>query len=190
MGLPPDSNTSFEDLSSRASRDRNCRQYFTIARIGQKKTPRFRHSNSGHKQQEAQLAISYSSGMPTLTANTNWTQVVLFSPNNPPVIKRQHIGMNFPIFQGFYYMNQQRQLRAQIEEALANLDVQVAAVSTQVVTNYYSFKAAEAALPSSEAAVEYSQRAYRGFVVQYKTGTASIIGYAYCTDRLSNAGRN
>ena len=36
-------------------------------------------------------------------------------------------------------MNQQRQLRAQIEEALANLDVQVATVSAQVVTNYYAF---------------------------------------------------
>ena len=47
-------------------------------------------------------------------------------------------------------MNQQRQLRAQIEEALANLDVQLATVSTQVVTNYYAFTSAEAALPSAK----------------------------------------
>ena len=63
-------------------------------------------------------------------------------------------------------MNQQRQLRAQVEEALADLDVQVAAISTQVVTNYYVFKSAESALPSAEAAVEYSSRAFRGYVIQ------------------------
>lgn len=95
--------------------------------------------------------------------------------------------VNFPIFQGFSFMNQQRQLRAQVEEALANLDVQGAAVSTQIVTNYYAFKSAEAALPSSEAALEYSQRGYRGIVVQYKTGASSILDVLTALTSLSNA---
>ena len=84
-------------------------------------------------------------------------------------------------------MNQQRQLRAQVEEALAALDVQLAAVYTQVAASYYSYKAAEAALPSSEAAVESSGRAYRGYVVQYKTGTASILDVLNSLTLLSNA---
>ena len=39
----------------------------------------------------------------------------------------------------------------------------------------------------AEAAVEYSQRAFRGFVVQYKTGTASILDVLTALTALSNA---
>ena len=95
--------------------------------------------------------------------------------------------MEVPIFQGFYYVNQQRQLRAQIAQALAQLDVQVATVSTQVVTNYYAYTSAAAALPSAQAAVEYSQRAFRGYLIQYKTGTASILDVLTALTNLSNA---
>ena len=65
----------------------------------------------------------------------------------------------------------------------------LATIYTQVVTNYYAFTSAEAALPSAQAAVEYSERAFRGFVIQYKTGTASILDVLHRFDNFKQCAR-
>ena len=188
IGLPPDSPISVETLPQELPVIEISGNISELLELAKKKRPDLGIAIAAIKQQEDLLAISYSSSMPTFSANANWTQVRFIWPRKPSGYNETAFcGMNFPIFQGFYYMNQQRQIRAQIEKAMANLDVQVAAVSTEVITNYYSFKAAEAALPSSAAAVEFSQRAYRGFVVQYKTGTASITAMLTALTALSNA---
>lgn len=97
------------------------------------------------------------------------------------------IQLNSPIFQGFFYFNQQRQIRAQIQEALANLDVQLSLVATQVVANYYSFTSAAAALPSSQANLEFSQRAFHGYLSQYRVGTASLLDVLNALTTMSTA---
>lgn len=188
VGLPPDTDISVEDLPQKLPVIEISGDISSLLELAKQRRPDLGIAIAAIKQQEAQLAISYSSSMPILTGNANWNQVRFISPKKPSGYNETaFFELSFPIFQGFFYMNQQRQLRAQVEEAMANLDVQVAAVSTQVVTNYYSFTSAEAALPSSEAAVEYSQRAFRGFVIQYKTGTASILDVLTALTALSNA---
>jgi len=188
LGLPPDADISIEQLPQalpviKISGDISC-----LLEIAKQRRPDLGVAIAAIKQQEAQLAISYSSSMPTLTGFLGWDQIRLISPKKPSGnTKVASLELNFPIFQGFFYMNQQRQLRGQVEEAMANLDVQVSTVSTQVVTAYYSFTSAEAALPSSAAAVEYSKRAYRGYIVQYKTGTASLLDVLSALTALSNA---
>ena len=188
VGFPPDADISVEDLPQKLPVIEISGDISSLLELAKQRRPDLGIAIAAIKQQEAQLAISYSNSMPILTGNTNWNQVRFIHPKKASGYNENaFFEVSFPIFQGYFYMNQQRQLRAQIEEAMANLDVQVAAISTQVVTNYYSYKSAEAALPSSEAAVEYSQRAYRGFVVQYKTGTASILDVLTALTALSNA---
>lgn len=188
VGLTPDADISIEDLPKQLPEIEVSGDLSSLLELAKERRPDLGVAIAAIKQQEAQLAISYSNSMPQLSANGNWDQVRFISPRRPSGYnKSASIELNFPIFQGFFYMNQQRQLRAQIEEALANLDVQIAAVSTQVVTNYYAFTSAEAALPSSIAAVEYSTRAYKGYVIQYKTGSASILDVITALTTLSNA---
>jgi outer membrane protein TolC len=188
IGLPPDADITADDLPQELPVVEISGNITALLELAKKKRPDLGIAIAAIKQQEAQLAISYSSSMPILTATGDWNQIRFVAPKKPAGYNEvAFIGLDFPIFQGYYYMNQQRQLRAQVEEALANLDVQVAAISTQVVTNYYSFKSAEAALPSAQAAVEYSARAFRGYVIQYKTGTASILDMLNALTLLSNA---
>lgn len=188
IGLPPDTDISIEDLPEKLPVIEISGNISGLIELAKENRPDLGIAIATIKQQEAQLAISYSNSMPILTGNANWNQIQFIAPKKAPGYNETaYLEVSFPLFQGFYYMNQQRQLRAAIEEALANLDVQVAAVSTQVVTNYYSFTSAEAALPSSEAAVEYSKRAFRGYVIQYKTGTASILDVLTALTALSNA---
>ncbi len=188
VGLPPDADISVENLPQELPVIEISGNISSLLELAKKRRPDLGIAITAIKQQEAQLAISYSNSMPTLTANANWNQVRFIFPTKPSGYNETAaLQVNFPIFQGFFFLNQQRQFRAQIEEALANLDVQVAAVSTQVVTNYYAFTSSEAALASSRAAVEYSERAFRGFVIQYKTGTASILDIMTSLTTLSNA---
>lgn len=188
IGLPADTQVSIDQLPQKLPVIEISGNVSSLLELAKKKRPDLGVAISAIKQQEDQLALSYSSSMPIFTANAIWNQVRFISPQKHSGYNEvAFIGLNFPIFQGYYFMNQQRQLRAQIEQAMANLDVQVANVSTEVITNYYSFKAAEAALPSSEAAVVYSSRAYRGFVVQYKTGVSSITDVLTALTALSNA---
>lgn len=188
LGLPADTDISVENLPQELPVIEISGNISSLLELAKKRRPDLGIAIAAIKQQEAQLAIAYSNSMPILTANANWNQIRFLSPRKPSGYNETaFLEVNFPIFQGFFYLNQQRQLRAQIEEALANLDVQVAAVSTQVAANYYSYTSAEAALPSSEAAVAYSQRAYQGYVVQYKTGTASILDVLTSLTLLSNA---
>jgi outer membrane protein len=187
-GLPPDSKVSVEDLPQKLPVIEISGDISSFLELAKQKNPNLGIAIAAIKQQEAQLAVSYSSGMPTLLLNGNWSQVRFIYPKQPSGYNETaSLELSFPIFQGFYYMNQQRQLRAQIEEALANLDVQLAAIYTQVVTNYYAYTSAEAALPSAEAAVEYSQRAFKGYIVEYRTGTASILDVLNALTVLSNA---
>lgn len=187
-GLSPDAAITVEDLPQKLPVIDISGDISGLIELAKQKRPDLGIAIAAIKQQEAQLAISYSNSMPILTANANWNQTRFISPRKAPGYNETaFLQMDFPIFQGFFFMNQQRELRAQIEAALASLDVQVAAVSLQVVTNYYLFTSAEAAIPSSEAAVEFSERAFRGFIVQYRTGTASILDVLTALTVLSNA---
>jgi outer membrane protein TolC len=187
-GLPADTPITPEQLPQELPVVEVDGNISSLLELPKKRRPDLGAAIAAVKQQEAQLAIAYSSSMPTLTANAIWSQVRFIDPPKAPGYNEvAGLLVNFPIFQGFYYMNQQRQLRAEIEEALANLDVQVAAVEVEVATNYYSFLAAKAALPSSEAAVVASGRAFRGYRVQYRTGTASILDVLNALTALSTA---
>lgn len=188
VGFPPDADITVEDLPQKLPVMEISGDISNLLELAKERRPDLGIAIAAIKQQEAQLALSYSNSMPILTGNANWNQIRFISPKQASgYTENAFFEVSFPIFQGYFFMNQQRQLRAQIEEAMANLDVQVSAVYSQVLTNYYAYKSAEAALPSAEAAVEYSQRAYRGFVVQYKTGTASILDVLNALTALSNA---
>ncbi len=141
------------------------------------------------KQQEAQLAISYSNSMPILSATADWNQIRFIAPKKPSGYNEvAFLELNFPIFQGFDYMNQQRQLRAQIEQALAGLDVQVAAVSTQVVYQTTTpLPRRKRLCPLPQQLSSTANAPFRGYVVQYKTGTASILDMLTALTTLSNA---
>lgn len=188
VGLPPDTCLSIDSLPQELPVIEIAGSLSCLLELAKHKRPDIGIAVSAIKLQEDQLALSYSNSMPIVTANANWTQVRFISPKKRSGYNETaFIQVNMPIFQGFYFMNQQRQFRAQIEEAMADLDVKLAQVSMEVLTNYYLLKAAEAALPASTAAVAFSSRAYRGFVVQYRTGTATITDMLASLTALSNA---
>lgn len=159
-----------------------------LLELAKSKRPDIGAAIAAVKEQRALLGISFSSGLPILTTTGSLNRIhFIHDKNADGHVNSINLQLNAPLFQGFYYHNQMKQLREQIQQAIADVDVKVSQVSSEVVTNYYALKTAEEALPTSEANLEFSQRAYKGFVAQYKVGTASIIDLLNSLTTLSNA---
>lgn len=188
LGLPPNTNICVQDLPDKLPVIEISGNICTLIELAKEKKPDIGAAIAQVKQQEAQLKASISAGLPVLTINANAIRVNFIKPKIPSIYN-DNISLNWscPVFSGFYYVNQQKQFRAQIAEAIANVDETVAQVVTEVVVNYYAFTTAEAALPSSEAVLEYSQRAYRGMLSQYRVGTVAIQDVVTSLTTLSNA---
>ncbi len=189
VGLPPQTQVSVNGLPDKLPVIDISGNVATLFELAKTKRPDLGIAVAEVKEQIEQLAISYSAGMPTINLTGLSDRLHFFVPSCTKGSRSDSITaeLNIPVFSGFYYLNQQREIREQIEEALANVEVQVSNVATQVATNYYAFTTAVAALPSSEALLDSSDRAYRGLLVQYKMGVSSILDVLTSLTVLSNA---
>lgn len=188
MGLPPETQASIQDLPQQLPVIEIAANVNAFLELARHKRPDIGVAIAAVKQQEAALAISYSSSMPVFTADAMLSRLhFIHRPSKDGYDNNLSINLNFPLFQGFYYVNQQKQIRAQIQEALANLDVQLSNVATQVVNSYYTFTTAVGILPSSQANLEFAERAFKGYLVQYKVGTASVLNLLNALTTLSSA---
>ncbi len=188
LGLPANANITVLDLPPELPVVKISGDVAALIELAKENRPDIGQAIAAVLEQENQLQISFSSGMPTLTLDATASRLRFLHPKKPSVFDNT-ISLNWsvPIFQGFYYENQMKQIREQIDEALANLDATVAQITLGVITDYYAFTTAAAALPSSQALLEYSQRAFRGMQSQYKVGTASITDVLTALTTLSNA---
>jgi outer membrane protein len=188
LGLSPDKEISVQDLPEKLPVIEISHNVSALIEMAKEHRPDIGAAIAQVKQQRAQLVISYSSGMPVFTLNATTNQLYFLHPKIPETYNNS-VSLNWstPLFQGFYYLNQRRQIKEQIQEALANVDATVAQVVTAVMTDYYAFTTAEASLPSSEALVESSKRAYHGILSQYKVGVASVVDVTTALTTLSNA---
>lgn len=188
LGLPVNTCISVESLPQKLpvidiSKDIDC-----LIELAKQRNPLIGIAIAEVKEQEAQLLISYSSGMPVVTLTGSASRTNYINPTLPYVDNGiLAFNINAPIFAGYFYVNQLKERKAQIAQAVANLDMQVNEVISNVVTNYYAFTTAEAQLPSSAALLEYSERSYRGTLSQYKVGVSSILDALNALTILSNA---
>jgi outer membrane protein len=188
LGLPPNTDICIQDLPEKLPVIEIAGDICTLIELAKEKKPDIGAAIAQVKQQEANLKASISAGLPALTVNGSAARVNFVKPKIPSIFNNSiALDWTSPIFSGFLFVNQQKEIRAQIAEAIANVDETVAEVVTEVVVNYYAFTTAEAALPSSEAVLEFSQRTYRGMLSQYKVGTAAIQDVVTALTTLSNA---
>lgn len=188
LGLPAETSLCIVDLPEKLPVVEITGTICSLLELAKESRPDIGAAIAVVKQQEAQLGIAYSAGLPTITLSGSASKLRYLKPQRKSIVDQNiSIEWNYPIFQGYYYVNQQKIAQAEIERSLALLDATISQVETGVVTNYYAFITAEAGIPASAAALEYSQRAYRGFVAQYKVGASSIIDVLNSLTILSNA---
>lgn len=188
LGLPANTKICVGDLPDKLPVVDICQDMDYLVELAKVTRPDIGAAIAAVKEQEANLAISFSQSMPNLTANGSMSRLRNLShPSFDTFQYNAFLQLTTPIFNGFFYVNQHRQFKAAIKAALASLEVQLSQVALDVVTSYYAFTTAVAALPSSEEFFIYSERAFKGQLLQYKTGTSSILDVLTALTALSDA---
>lgn len=140
------------------------------------------------RQKEADFAVIRSEGLPTLNANVNLQGVAFF--NRSDLNTRIYTGslvLSVPLFDGFYYWNQVKMARENIETARASFQTMQLQIFQNVLASYYDLKTAGESIRFSEEYLTYSQEAYDAALVGYKQGTGSILNVLTAQKTLSNA---
>lgn len=188
IGLPPETQLSVETLPHKLPVVDVFADISSLYEVAKKHRPDLGIAEAIVKQQQEQKIISYSQGMPILVAKSVLSRTHFYpTPNLDGHDNSATLEVDFPLFAGFFYLNQQRQLSEQVNQAVANLNLQLSQVALDVVINYYAFTTAVAVLPSSEAYLQYSDSAYRSILSKYKAGTASILDVLNALTVLSDA---
>lgn len=188
LNLPADTEISVVELPEKLPFIEIEGNISSLIELAKERHPDIGAALAAVKEQQGLLAIAYSSGMPTITLNSSASRLKVLNQSTSAVTDNSiSLNLNYPLFQGFFYVNRQRQIEEQIREALATVDVTTSQIISSVVASYYAFTTAEATLPSSRASLEYSARAYKGMLAQYKVGTSSILDVLNSLTTLSNA---
>lgn len=188
LGLPPQTRFSVENLPENLPTIDVAGNIEELFEFAKKHRPDLGIALAVIKQQEAQLGIAYSASMPQMSAfgSLNYTHFI-HTPRLDGYDNILGLQINAPIFQGFYFVNQQKQIKAQIAEAVAALEVQVSQVALDIIANYYALKAATEEIPTTLDFFYFSEEAYRSLTAQYKIGTASILDLLNAQTNLSDA---
>lgn len=143
---------------------------------------------AAYMQARANLIVARSEGLPIVTGSMNFNRGDYFKSS----LLRSHnyismIEVTVPLFQGFYYENNIRQARANIDAAYADWQDQETIILNGVLSSYYAVKTAEESLKFSEEFLKYSQEAYDATLAGYKAGTITFLDVLASQTSLANA---
>ena len=103
VGLPPTASVCIGGLPEKLPVIQISGDICSLLELAKERNPSLGVAIAAIKQQEAELALSYSNSMPIMTANTNWNQVRFIWPKKPSGYNETaFFELQFPIFQGFY----------------------------------------------------------------------------------------
>jgi outer membrane protein len=100
---------------------------------------------------------------------------------------RGSVFVNIPIFSGFLFVNQERQAKEFVRAASANVRNTELLVTLDVLTSYYSFKAAVQSLRYTEDYLKYSAESYEAALATYQEGIATILDLLASQRALADA---
>ena len=141
-----------------------------------------------YRQRQAELTVIRSSGLPTVSTNINyeWANNIHF-PQQNSVFRTGTVSLNIPIFSGFLYVNQEKQAKALIESAYADMQIKESDVYLEVVTSYYALITAGEAVKYSKEYLSYAQESYNATLAGYQAGINTITDLLNAQLTLANA---
>lgn len=143
---------------------------------------------ANREQRKAEVTIARSAGLPTLSTNAIFQNNIYFQ--NPSFNNRSFTGsvaLNFPLFNGFFYLSQTRQAEELLRSASANIRYVELGVIADVMTSYYNFKTAVESVKYSDEYLKYSEEAYEAALLTYKEGIGTILDLLSAQRTLANA---
>jgi outer membrane protein TolC len=142
------------------------------------------------KSEEAAIDAAWRQFWPTVTYNLNAFQEFSNPGGNLNVNYYSTLSLNIPIFSGFSTLNNLKQVRAQKQQAEANLRQTQLNVVEDIVTAHTSVKTAFDALQISDNLLKTAQEQYEVILSRYKAGVATILDVVSSQSTLATARAN
>jgi outer membrane protein TolC len=139
------------------------------------------------RSQEAAIEAAWRQFLPTVAYNLTAFHETSNPGGNLDVNYSSVISLNFPIFSGYSTMNNLKQVRAQKQQAEANLRQTQLNVIQDVVTSYSSVKTAFDALQYSDTLLKTAEEQYNVILARYKKGVTTILDLVSAQSSLANA---
>lgn len=140
------------------------------------------------KVQRENAVVTWSGGMPTITANGYVQQNSnIHHPAFNSGVQNGTIMLNVPLFNGFYFVNQTKAANANAAAAYAAWKAQEENVILDVVISYYTFTTAVETVKFSQEYFEYTDEAYRIAFEGYRSGVGNFLDVLAAQAALSNA---
>ena len=152
------------------------------------KRPDLAATFSDFLQRQEAIIIANSAGLPTIMLDANLQQTnYIHQPMFNNHLYTGTIGMNIPIFAGFFYINQTAAARAEAAASYDSWREKKNTVLLDVVTSYYAYGTALGALKFTEAYLKNTQESYDVALASYREGVGSILDLLVAQTALANA---
>lgn len=140
------------------------------------------------REQEANVTVAWSEGMPTFTANG----IIQDTDNihHSKLDGRFYSGsilLNVPVFSGFFYVNQTRRAKAIAAAAYAEWKSKEDNALLEVVISYSNFETAVQQVKFADENYFYANKAYEAALANYRFGVNTILDVLVAEAALSNA---
>lgn len=188
MGMPPNAQFEIAALPEDLQMEQTHQDIEELIQMAKAERPDLAAAEANWKEQEANVRVAWSSGMPTLNANAivQDTDNIHFSSLN----SRYYSGsilLNVPIFSGFFYVNQTRRAKAIAAAAYAQWKSQEENALLEVVISFSNFETAVQQVKFADENYHYAYKAYEAALANYKFGTNTILDVLSAEAALSNA---
>lgn len=188
IGLPANETFEVQLMPEHLPIDEVKQSIDSLLQLAKDARPDLASAYAFYRQRQAELEVIRSSGLPTVSANVNyeWANNIHFPIQNSK-FRSATISLNFPIFAGFLYVNQEKQAKALIESAYADMQIKESDIYLEVITAYYALLTAGETVKFSTEFLQYAQKSYDATLAGYQTGVNTITDLLNAQLVLANA---
>lgn len=188
MGLSADTQLSVVDLPHDLALKKVDKGVSELVAEAKAHRPDLSASEAYYRQKTAEYDMACSAGRPVFSLNAGIHRDQYFHAKHPNE-RAYYVGVGFdiPIFNGYFYKNEQKRALADSRMAYANMKGLESDVTLQVVTSYNAFITAVQKFKHNEEFLEYTQETYDAMLSNYKEGISTILDLLAAQNTLASA---
>ena len=188
LGFPANAKFQVVDLPEKLPLDAISIDMEQLLDLAIEERPDLAAAYSNYLEAEQLIIQVKSSGYPVITANAEWQKTdYIHQPFFNNRFNTGNISMNFPIFSGFLYRNEELNAKANAAAAYDAWLNYKENVPLDVVTSYNSYLIAVETVKFSNEYLEYSTEAYNVALGSYQAGVGSFLDLLTAQTTLSHA---
>lgn len=187
LGLCPKTPICLGEFPEKAPLERLCKNAEYLMCMAEHEKPNLKAKRANVASKEAAFKRSKAEAMPKLTGTAEGGYTLFNQTNTLIQQYLLEVDLSFPIFAGFYYENQIRRAKADLDAAKAQLRETELSTSQQVMDSYTDFRVANYSIPIVNDYLVSAEKEFDSVLAHYIEGTNTIVDVLNSLSSLSDA---